>query len=63
MILILPGRKSHNLKLQAKYQAMEENEVRFEDIECEDAEYLFVALWSLRTYLPESYQTWQGPKE
>ena len=33
----------HNEKLQAKYRAMEENEVRFEKIDCDDAEYLFVA--------------------
>ncbi|MDK2979243.1 MAG: 2-oxoglutarate/2-oxoacid ferredoxin oxidoreductase subunit alpha, partial [Bacteroidales bacterium] len=32
-----------NLKLQAKYKEMEEKEVRFEEIQTEDAEYLFVA--------------------
>src|SRR6056297_662220 len=32
-----------NQKLQAKYQEMEEKEVRFEEIQTEDAEYLFVA--------------------
>ena len=36
----------HNIKLQAKYQKMRENEVRFENIECEDAEFLFVAYGS-----------------
>ena len=35
-----------NHKLQAKYRAMEENEVRFEKIACDDAEYLFVAYGS-----------------
>ena len=35
-----------NHKLQAKYRAMEENEVRFEKIECDDAEYIFVAYGS-----------------
>jgi len=35
-----------NHKLQAKYRAMEENEVRFEKIECDDADYLFVAYGS-----------------
>lgn len=35
-----------NHKLQAKYKTMEENEVRFEEINCEDAEYLFVAYGS-----------------
>lgn len=35
-----------NHKLQAKYRAMEENDVRFEKIECDDAEYLLVAYGS-----------------
>ena len=35
-----------NHKLQAKYRAMEENEVRFEKIDCDDADYLFVAYGS-----------------
>lgn len=35
-----------NQKLQAKYQKMEEEEVRFETFECEDAEYLLVAYGS-----------------
>ncbi|MDP4280563.1 MAG: 3-methyl-2-oxobutanoate dehydrogenase subunit VorB [Bacteroidota bacterium] len=37
------GQEKVNLKLQAKYKQMEENEVRFEEIQCDDAEYLFVA--------------------
>jgi len=37
------GQERVNLKLQAKYKKMEENEVRFEKIRCDDAEYLFVA--------------------
>jgi 2-oxoglutarate/2-oxoacid ferredoxin oxidoreductase subunit alpha len=32
-----------NLKLQAKYRQMEEKEVRYEMINCEDAEYLLIA--------------------
>lgn len=32
-----------NLKLQAKYRQVEKDEVRYEEIQCEDAEYLFVA--------------------
>ncbi len=32
-----------NHKLQAKYKVIQENEVRFEEIQTEDAEYLFVA--------------------
>ena len=35
-----------NLHLQAKYQTIRETEVRFENINCEDAEYLIVALGS-----------------
>lgn len=35
--------EKHNLKLQAKYKEIEENEVRFEKIMCDDAEYIIVA--------------------
>lgn len=35
-----------NLHLQAKYQTIRETEVRFENINCEDAEYLIVAFGS-----------------
>ena len=35
-----------NLKLQAKYAEMKEKEVRFETINCEDADYIFVAYGS-----------------
>lgn len=35
-----------NRKLQAKYKKIEENEVRYETIKCDDAEYLFVAYGS-----------------
>jgi 2-oxoglutarate/2-oxoacid ferredoxin oxidoreductase subunit alpha len=35
-----------NHKLQAKYKEIEENEVRFEEFQTEDAEYLFVAYGS-----------------
>jgi 2-oxoglutarate ferredoxin oxidoreductase subunit alpha len=38
--------EEHNQKLQAKYKKMEEEDVRFEKIKCEDAEYLFVAYGS-----------------
>lgn len=38
--------EAHNIKLQAKYQQMCENEVRYEMINCEDAEYVFVAYGS-----------------
>ncbi|MFN8254756.1 MAG: 3-methyl-2-oxobutanoate dehydrogenase subunit VorB [Bacteroidales bacterium] len=35
--------EKHNFKLQAKYREIEENELRFEEYMCSDAEYLFVA--------------------
>lgn len=35
--------ENHNHRLQAKYKAIEENEVRYELFSCEDAEYVFVA--------------------
>ena len=38
--------EAHNIKLQAKYQQMCEEEVRYEMINCEDAEYVFVAYGS-----------------
>ncbi len=38
-----PRQEKHNHKIQAKYKMMQEEEVRFEKIECEDAEYLIVA--------------------
>ncbi len=38
--------ENFNLKLQAKYREVEKNEVRYEKIQCEDAEYLFVAYGS-----------------
>ena len=38
--------EKHNQKLQAKYQKITENEVRYEELMTEDAEYLFVAYGS-----------------
>ena len=35
-----------NQRLQAKYKALEENEVRYEAIDCDDAEYVIVAFGS-----------------
>ena len=39
--------EQNNLRLQAKYKVIEENEVRYEGIECEDADYLIVAFGSM----------------
>ncbi len=35
--------EARNIALQAKYRTIEENEVRYEEIDCEDADYLIVA--------------------
>ncbi len=35
--------EEHNIHLQKKYKEIQENEVRYEAIQCEDAEYIFVA--------------------
>jgi len=35
--------EEHNLHLQAKYRKIEENEVIYEEIDCEDADYIIVA--------------------
>jgi len=37
------GQEEFNHRLQAKYAEIQRNEVRFEEFQCEDAEYLFVA--------------------
>jgi 2-oxoglutarate/2-oxoacid ferredoxin oxidoreductase subunit alpha len=37
------GQENFNLKLQAKYEEIKKNEVRYEEFQCEDAEYLLVA--------------------
>ncbi len=42
-----PSRQEkHNHKLQEKYRKISEEEIRFEKIECDDAEYIFVAYGS-----------------
>jgi 2-oxoglutarate/2-oxoacid ferredoxin oxidoreductase subunit alpha len=38
--------EKHNHDLQLKYRTIEENEVRYESIQCDDAEYIFVAYGS-----------------
>jgi 2-oxoglutarate ferredoxin oxidoreductase subunit alpha len=38
--------EEHNKKLQEKYRRMEQDEVRFEEFQCDDAEYLIVAYGS-----------------
>jgi len=42
-----PARQEkHNLRLQAKYRQMEEVEVRYEQIDCDDADFIIVAFGS-----------------
>lgn len=38
--------ENHNIKLQKKYREVEKNEVRFEKILCDDADYIFIAFGS-----------------
>lgn len=39
--------EQNNLRFQAKYKLIEENEVRYEEINCEDADYLIIAFGSM----------------
>lgn len=39
--------EENNIRFQAKYAEIEKNEVRFEEINCEDADYLLVAFGSI----------------
>jgi len=39
--------EKNNIRFQEKYRLIEENEVRFEEINCEDADYLIVAFGSM----------------
>mgnify|MGYP001627472223 FL=1 len=48
--------EEHNKHLQAKYKVIEENEVRFEAIQCEDAEYILVAYGSSARIAQKSVQ-------
>lgn len=48
--------EEHNRHLQAKYKMVEENEVRYEEINCEDADYVFVAYGSSARIAQKSVQ-------
>lgn len=48
--------EAHNRHLQAKYKEIQEKEVRFELINCEDAEYIFVAYGSSARIAQKSVQ-------
>lgn len=45
-----------NLRLQAKYREIEKNEVRFEEINCEDAEYLIIAFGTMARVCQKSVE-------
>ena len=38
--------EENNIRFQAKYRKIEENEVRYEEFQCEDADYLLIAFGS-----------------
>ena len=46
--------EKNNIRFQAKYKLIEENEVRFEEINCEDADYLIIAFGFYGPYRTES---------
>ena len=48
--------EEHNIHLQKKYKEIEENEVRYEMINCDDAEYVFVAYGSSARIAQKSVQ-------
>jgi 2-oxoglutarate ferredoxin oxidoreductase subunit alpha len=54
---LLPDKQEeHNHELQAKYRQMEKEEVRYEEFECDDAEYIFVAYGSCARICQKSVQ-------
>jgi 2-oxoglutarate ferredoxin oxidoreductase subunit alpha len=52
--------EKRNLRLQAKYKKMREEEVRFEEISCQDAEYLLVAYGSSARICQKTVQLARG---
>jgi 2-oxoglutarate ferredoxin oxidoreductase subunit alpha len=48
--------EKHNIHLQEKYRKIEEAEIRFEEFQCEDAEYLYVAYGSSARIVQKSVQ-------
>ncbi len=45
----------HNIELQKKYRLIEEKEVLYEEVNCEDAEYLFMAYGTSARSMFKSY--------
>ncbi len=52
--------ENRNLHLQAKYRTIEEREVRFEELCCDDADYLFVAFGSCARIAQKSMELLRG---
>lgn len=50
------NQEAHNHKLQAKYREIEKNEVQYETIDCDDADYIFVAYGSSARICQKSIQ-------
>jgi 2-oxoglutarate/2-oxoacid ferredoxin oxidoreductase subunit alpha len=48
--------EKHNLHLQEKYRKIQESEVRYEEFQCDDAEYLYVAYGSSARIAQKSVQ-------
>ena len=49
--------EARNIHLQEKYRTIEENEVRYEEIHCEDADYLIVAFGSCSRIAQKAMET------
>ena len=49
--------EEHNLHLQAKYREIEDNEVRYETQQCDDAEYIIVAFGSAARLAQKAIET------
>ncbi len=52
--------ENRNLHLQAKYRTIEERELRFEELCCDDADYLFVAFGSCARIAQKSMELLRG---
>ena len=49
--------EAHNIHLQEKYRKIEENEVRYETQQCDDAEYIIVAFGSAARLAQKAIET------
>ncbi|MGN0283058.1 MAG: 3-methyl-2-oxobutanoate dehydrogenase subunit VorB [Prevotella sp.] len=49
--------EAHNIHLQEKYRKIEENEVRYETMQCDDAEYIIIAFGSAARLAQKAIET------